>query len=593
METITVIKLLEDYKGFVEEDQIDFLNNEKNKMLDKKDRDHILKNIIELIKKFKNAANERDNANKDKSGKRIKSLSDFIESHEVHEIGKELWEKLCSVSLNYIEPSSKGNSMLFEYIEEATKFEDLLYGMERYYRDHTLHSLWVYFLGENLMRGPLIKLKGDKFNWYLYNDIKKDKDEYKYPPEFVKYSEKEIEKTIIEDVNDKKDAIWCLIALCHDLGYSLEKLEKLNKRVEGVLKYYTISNQTNVGYFLDIEHHFLIAQFLELMAMDIRIVPSDEFREFFEKREKRKKDKENELYKIKEKNSCENSIAIQKQIKNLITEINKFSKFSIEEKKRVDELILIKCYRDDSSYWRLCQSLEKKKHGILSSYLLYKILGLFAESSVMGPAEGWGLSKEEARENLISGNILFAIAQHTFDFAHLDELNSLSDILILADELEEFSRFGRQLQSRKYYDTTANVGIKLIPKNPKKGDKIKIIITYNIESHLDEKDYYHFFWRKAEQICKLYSLGKGDKESEYCKIMSIKMITKSQNKPGILYFLLSENEKETKAKLPKTKINNISKNAGPRNMKCLDDKLFVVLENQKNPLLKEWLNIKD
>ena len=84
--------------------------------------------------------------------------------------------------------------------------------------------------------------------------------------------------------------------------------------------------------------------------------------------------------------------------------------------------MLIKCYRDDSTYWRLCRALEKKEHGILSSYLIYKILGIFAESSVRGPAEEWGLNDIEAKENTIRGDILFAIAQHEFDFAHLNQL---------------------------------------------------------------------------------------------------------------------------------------------------------------------------
>ncbi len=75
-------------------------------------------------------------------------------------------------------------------------------------------------------------------------------------------------------------------------------------------------------------------------------------------------------------------------------------------------MTLIKCYRDDSIYWRLCRALEKKQHGILSSYLIYKIPGIFADATVRGPAEEWGLDDNEAVENIIRGDILFAIAQH-------------------------------------------------------------------------------------------------------------------------------------------------------------------------------------
>lgn len=99
----------------------------------------------------------------------------------------------------------------------------------------------------------------------------------------------------------------------------------------------------------------------------------------------------------------------------------------------------------------------------------------------MGPGEEWGLSDEEAIENIIHGNILFAMAQHTFDFANLNEINSLSDILVLADDLEEFSRIGRQLLSRKYYHTTADVTFKFTPNYPCVGQNVCLDITYEVK----------------------------------------------------------------------------------------------------------------
>ena len=37
------------------------------------------------------------------------------------------------------------NEVLFR-VFSLNHFEDILYGLEPYYRDHTLHSLWVYYL---------------------------------------------------------------------------------------------------------------------------------------------------------------------------------------------------------------------------------------------------------------------------------------------------------------------------------------------------------------------------------------------------------------------------------------------------------------
>jgi hypothetical protein len=232
----------------------------------------------------------------------------------------------------------------------------------------------------------------------------------------------------------------------------------------------------------------------------------------------------------------------------------------------------------------------------------------------MGPGEEWGLSDDEAVENIIHGNILFAIAQHTFDFAHLSELNSLSDILVLADDIEEFSRFGRQQRSRKYYDTVADVKIEFKPKFPTKEKKVAIIITYNVYNYLTPKEYHEYFYRKAEQLCRIYTLHekKRDKDN-YCRIRSIRINTEyNRTEPENLYFLLSDNLNKIEGRLPKSNAVNVetlNKNSDgydktPKTfrkrtypMKCLDDKLYVWITKENgnykdDVLLKDWLNIK-
>ncbi len=610
-DVFTVLSLLGEYKGYVEEGSIQFL---------RKGQADVGRLLLDLIEVFGGEV---------KNGKVVKKKkgkdSDKIDWYEAHKTGRELWHKLASCALNSIDPNSKGNSKLFEYLDDATKFEDLLYGLDDYYRDHTLHSLWVYMLGERLLRNHLSKIYDNKLNWYLFNDIKRDREDYEYPPDLVTVSEMKKEQ-LFAGVNQHKDAIWCIIALCHDLGYSLAKLKSLNEKVQNVLKYFDVPDFQHVGYSLDIEHQYLITQFLELMAMEVRMGPNEDYREietklkdYFSKEDVRKprgKPRENWDKLKAEWNTLKKT---KGKLKEKVHK-NRIEKIIKKVPKVLKDNLLIKCYRDDSTYWRLCKALERKEHGILSSYLIYKILGIFAESTVRGAAEEWGLDDNEAKKNIIRGDILFAIAQHEFNFAHLNELGSLADILIVCDELEEFSRYGRELLTRKYYETTADTSISFDPveedEEVEPGNDIKINMKY-LSKHKKPEDCLDFFRRKAERLCSIYSLnpspedeGEQKKEKEsYCTITSIEMkvvwkpkreeVEKSKTasiKIGDDFWIrLSKEAGIIEGKLPKcadSKYKNKNFKKGKKKLRCYDDELRVIVGKDIIPL-KKWLGIKD
>jgi len=511
MEKLTILGLLKDYQGWIDKDEVQFLKKNSD---EKENISNLVKN---LIQDFEIASEKGD-------------LSDNLDWYETHKKGCELWHGLASLALKNIENGSKGNSELFKFLEAATAFEDILYGLEPYYRDHTLHSLWVYLIGEHLLRGQLSDIYHN-LNWYLYNDIEKEKQDYN--DKLYKESVKK-EKEIYSKVNEYKDAIWCIVALCHDLGYSLSKLDKLNEKAMAVLKFFDLSDFRHIGYSLEIEKQFLVSQFLELMAMDVRIVPATDLKE-----------------------------------------------------------VLFKCYRDDSTYWRLCKALEKKQHGILSAYLIYKTLGIFADSWVRGPSEDWGLDDREVIQNITRGVILFAIAQHQFDFAFIYQLGGLGEVLILADELEEFSRYGRETLSRKYYDTVAYSSVQFIPNKPKQGKDLEIIVTYDVAEQLkiEKKNLYDFYKRKAEQLCKFYSLDQYEGTDKYSAIKSVKIVVKSENET--LYFHLFRDEEKNKGKLPATTINGVTYPAKEYKLICIDDEIYHIPQNAIKISLKEWFdNIK-
>lgn len=509
MENIKVLSLLDKYKKWIEKDEIQFLGPDSNIRVE------VIKNIENLKDDFKRA----ESIAKEKKGE----ISEYLDWSKTHEHGTELWKNLASGALNSIDRESKGNSKLFDFLKAATEFEDLLFGLEKHYRDHTLHSLWVYFLGEYILREKLKELDDD-LNWYLFNDIESDKKNYS--PALVKEANKR-ERELCKKVSEKKNAIWCIIALCHDLGYSLSKLNKLNEKAKNVLDYFDLTDSKQIGYSIDVEHQFLVSQCLELMAMDVRIVPNANLKE-----------------------------------------------------------VLIKSFRDDSTYWRLCRSFEKKQHGILSSYLIFKILEIFADAYVRGPAEEWGLEEDESIENIIRGDILYAIALHSLDYTYISELGGFYEILILADELEEFSRYGRQVLSRKYYDTAAEARIDIKKGKIKKQNIIDIDIVHEVAPSWEISD---FFFKKVKRFCQIFSLPElTDNNNSYSKYFKIRSISLTTEQNGLRYaFILKENFKY-EGMLPKSHDGKHEK--GTYEIKCTDDKINVVVKNAEI-LLSKWLNI--
>ncbi|MFB0556991.1 MAG: hypothetical protein ACETVW_03945 [Dehalococcoidia bacterium] len=504
---ITLPLLLESYKTRVEKGEIQFLQKGSGNQRE------VLDLIQPLLKSLKKAEKEPG------------GLSVNLDWHETHVQGRSLWEKLVGYALQGIDPVAKGDSELFEFAEATANFEDLLYGMSRYYRDHTLHSLWVYFLGEHILRDHLLDNVYRNLDWYVHNSILSDPSSYTSKLMGVA---KDTERELLSSANKKKDAVWCLTALCHDLGYSLSQLKGLNESVERVLKYFDLPGFTRVGYSFEIEHQYLASQFLDLTVGEIWVVPSPDNKE-----------------------------------------------------------VLIKNFRNDADYWRLCRALEKRQHGAYSSFIIYKLLDIFADVWVRDPAEPWGLDEAEAVDNLIRGNILFAIAQHEFEFAHLSTMGSLADILVLADELEEFSRFGRQLLTRKYNDTMADVSISFKPPKTTHRRSLDIDITYEVAEDYDPKE---FYLRKAKKLCRKYSLSEKDDSSRGSArymIGNIKMVVK---KAGIEFsFRLSSDPAKTEGQLPKESTGRYP--AGTYRLLCHDDKILVSTE-KRDIALEDWFGRK-
>ena len=101
--------------------------------------------------------------NRIKIKKFIEILNDKKKTNEEQlNAGINLWKLLFETALRSLTGDLQGCNQIFKYFDEFVKFEALLYGTDDYYRDHTLHSLWVYFLGKFFHRTDKIKFEDNE-----------------------------------------------------------------------------------------------------------------------------------------------------------------------------------------------------------------------------------------------------------------------------------------------------------------------------------------------------------------------------------------------------------------------------------------------
>lgn len=90
-------------------------------------------------------------------------------------------------------------------------------------------------------------------------------------------------------------------------------------------------------------------------------------------------------------------------------------------------------------YLKYAKSLERFKHGVIASVIIYKMLLFFLESD-FNMNDDHVYSQEDARQFYIRREILRAIASHTCSDAYSIHLVTLPSILFVCDELQEWGR---------------------------------------------------------------------------------------------------------------------------------------------------------
>lgn len=323
--------------------------------------------------------------------KGLQSLLSYIEhaSNSIYQKAEdvnELWAKLIEKSIICLrffdkrepfldrkagskKPTAYGMDELVKYYKAYDEFEGLLYGSSKFYRDHLIHVFRTWLIGIYLMLdSEVCCLNGKQENRLLID--------------YLRIEGTEVSEDVSEKINFfEKISMWTIIALCHDLGYPLEKSQQILNKTREMMNYFI----SNPRIWSDISFSGIQDNINEYIVkfMSTKMVNSN-----------RKDENGNDLYLGR----------IQPKY-----------------------------------YIKFTKSLEKYKHGIISSLIIYKMLLYFIESD-FNMNEDYEFGPEDKRQFYIRREMLRAIAGHTCEDIYHMKLTTFSSLLINCDELQEWDR---------------------------------------------------------------------------------------------------------------------------------------------------------
>jgi hypothetical protein len=412
---------------------------------------------------------------------------------------KELWKGLFEASMSFIDPDKRGYDKLFKYFDEYVDFEELIFASDSFYRDHTLHCLWVYFLGEYIIRNKEFELISSKMNFAIkFNTMIKNSIAALDMGEVFDGTVALYEKII--NCNIYNESIRCVAAITHDLGYPLKKIEKINRSIKQVLPYFSINNYDEFNFNYSAAHQNFISSFIEFLSTNIG---------YFNKYDDN--DIVGEALRI-EKN---NIVGINRE------NVLKFSKEKLIRLKNALTMIP-KLQRNMAQYWSYSKDFEEYKHGIMSAYLLVKNVKAFNNIQLSYfdniNIDDVVLPFEDITAKQI---ILKAVADHTGDGYQISNVSDTSTFLTFIDELEEFSRISRANQNREFVTEFCRTDIGM------KEGWLEIDFTFD-NTEIDNLDPERAFKGRCERFLSLFNIPKLNEELKI-RLRCIGMLPHNQN----------------------------------------------------------------
>jgi hypothetical protein len=400
----------------------------------------------------------------------IKSLKLYRENKKDLKSSKELWKNLiidaiCILKVNdsreriydasrstkdsfmsgfedIRKTSSYGIDELSTYFDDFVKFESVLYGTDEHYRDHVGHVLQVWAIGISLLTHNKITFSN---GFSIHNDATFHFD--------IKSPEGKEEVKVKENGEELE-------------GKEEEEKGKYISRSELWAMWSIISLCHDLGY--PIEKASKINQQVKKIISHFGNMNFSELNYSFD---------------------ILNTFLVDKFLNIISSKADRILKrTSIQTK-----------YRDKFS-----KSLEDFKHGIFSSILLFKNLTYFLETDYS--QQDVKLSYEDLRQFHIRKEILRSIAGHTCSKIYHLELNTLSFLLILCDELQEWDRPNFDEVKNKVSVSEPEVILKEFSMTNEQ--KVHIQLTYN--ESFDEKYRIHLVYERYKTIHNLLRSAKDD-----------------------------------------------------------------------------------
>lgn len=369
-------------------------------------------------------------------------IQDLIRHDSMHDqitSAKSLWKILFEASMSHIDPDKGGYDKLFEYFDEYVQFEELIFASDSFYRDHTLHCLWVYFLGEYLAREKAFK----SIIHPMYEEKTMLGDMIEICEEIgIEGDLLDDLKTVYHSIPDA-DSLRCLCALTHDLGYPLKKIKKINSSVKRILPYFGIDHFEEFDFkYQPIQMPF-IEKLTQMMSYTFNINPRNQQSITLEMVKK--------IFVARDDGSI-------KSINKPYWKSNKDEIKSFMEE-HAFEISLI---TNDSLFVQFSLDLESYQHGIMSAYLLMRNLNVFKSIPLMkSGGNELKMGSRTTSKFLTMQDLFSSISNHTLEGFRITRLQNPDEFLAFVDEIEEFSRISRANQNREFINEFCKTGIEI------------------------------------------------------------------------------------------------------------------------------------